>query len=141
MVGSQPAMSDIKRLPANILGVPAMEEILQTAGLNPFVRTSANDSELFAANRRRVWRSLRDTFHTNVHYDNILIEPLGQDENLVQILPVSGETMRDSYSSSRPVGFDDSGSTWMSPCCWGEVRRRIIKEYGRWAPYLLLIML
>ncbi|CAJ1050809.1 uncharacterized protein LOC118470224 isoform X1 [Xyrichtys novacula] len=34
MVGWQPAMGDIKRLLASIFGVPAMEEILQRAGLN-----------------------------------------------------------------------------------------------------------
>ena len=28
-----------------------------------------------------MWRALRDTFPTNVHPDNILIEPLGQEEN------------------------------------------------------------
>ncbi|XP_013886463.1 protein MNN4 [Austrofundulus limnaeus] len=32
--GTQPAMGDIKRLLANLLGVPAMEELLQKAGLH-----------------------------------------------------------------------------------------------------------
>lgn len=82
MVGTHAAIGDIKRLLANILGVPAMEEIFQRAGLNRYVGTSVNDSELFAANRGRVWKSLKDTFPTNVHPDNILIEPLGRDENL-----------------------------------------------------------
>ncbi|KAL7889589.1 hypothetical protein AOLI_G00018470 [Acnodon oligacanthus] len=81
MVGTQPAIGDIKRLLANLLGVPAMEEILQKAGLNRYVGTAVNDPELFSANRGRVWRALRDTFLTNVHPNNILIEPLGQEEN------------------------------------------------------------
>ncbi|XP_034462106.1 uncharacterized protein LOC117774104 [Hippoglossus hippoglossus] len=34
-----------------------------------------------AANRGRVWRALKETFPTNVHPDNIFIEPLGQEEN------------------------------------------------------------
>ena len=81
MIGTQPAIGDIKRLLANLLGVPAMEEILQKGGLNRYVGTAVYDPELFAANRGRVWRALRDTFPTNVHPDNILIEPLGQEEN------------------------------------------------------------
>ncbi|XP_047446550.1 uncharacterized protein LOC125011393 isoform X3 [Mugil cephalus] len=80
MVGTQAAVGDIKRLLANILGVPAMGEILQRAGLNCYVETAVNDSELLA-NRGRVWRALKDTFPTNIHPDNILIEPLGQEEN------------------------------------------------------------
>ncbi|KAL6491476.1 hypothetical protein MHYP_G00018210 [Metynnis hypsauchen] len=81
MVGTQPAIGDIKRLLANLLGVPAMEEILQKAGLNRYVGTAVNDPELFSAIRGRMWRALRETFPTNVHPDNILIEPLGQEEN------------------------------------------------------------
>ncbi|KAL7886782.1 hypothetical protein AOLI_G00045030 [Acnodon oligacanthus] len=81
MVGTQPAIGDIKRLLANLLGVPTMEEILQKAGLNRYVGNAVNDPELFSANGGRVWRVLRDTFLTNVHTDNILIEPLGQEEN------------------------------------------------------------
>ncbi|XP_047448301.1 uncharacterized protein LOC125012407 [Mugil cephalus] len=81
MVGTQAAVGDIKRLLANILGVPVMGEILQRAGLNRYVETAVNDSELFAANRGRVWRALKDTFPTNIYPDNILIEPLGQEEN------------------------------------------------------------
>lgn len=56
-----------------------MEEISQRAGINCYVGTSVN--ELFAANRGRMWRSLKDIFPTNVHPDNIQIEPLGRDEN------------------------------------------------------------
>ncbi|CAJ1053460.1 uncharacterized protein LOC118470224 isoform X1 [Xyrichtys novacula] len=81
MVGWQPAMGDIKRLLASILGVPAMEEILQRAGLNRYAGTAVNDPELFAACRARMWRSLKDVFPTNVHPDNIIIEPLGPQEN------------------------------------------------------------
>ena len=81
MVGEQPAMGDIKRLLANILGVHAMGEILQKAGLDRYVGTAVNDSELFSANRGRVCRALKETFPTNVHPDNIFIEPLGQEEN------------------------------------------------------------
>ncbi|CAJ1053307.1 uncharacterized protein LOC118470224 isoform X1 [Xyrichtys novacula] len=81
MVGWQPAMGDIKRLLASILGVPAMEEILQRAGLNRYAGTAVNDPELFAACRARMWRSLRDVFPTNVHPDNIIIEPLGPQKN------------------------------------------------------------
>ncbi|KAF0033550.1 hypothetical protein F2P81_013616 [Scophthalmus maximus] len=80
-VGTQSAIGDIKRLLANLLGVPAMEDILQKAGLNRYVGTAVNDPELFAASRGRMWRALRETFPTNVHPDNILIESLGQDEN------------------------------------------------------------
>ncbi|KAK5848768.1 hypothetical protein PBY51_008461 [Eleginops maclovinus] len=81
MVGTQFAMGDIKRLLANLLGVPAMEDILQRDGLNRYVGTAVNDPELFSANRARVWRALRDTFPTNLDPDNVLIEPLGQEEN------------------------------------------------------------
>ncbi|XP_062255091.1 uncharacterized protein LOC133964835 [Platichthys flesus] len=81
MVGEQLAMGDIKRLLANLLGVHAMGDILQKAGLNQYVGTAVNDSELFCANRGRVCRALKETFLTNVHPDNILIEPLGQEEN------------------------------------------------------------
>ncbi|KAI4895565.1 hypothetical protein NFI96_031237, partial [Prochilodus magdalenae] len=51
MVGTQPAVGDIKRLLANLLGVPAMGEILQKAGLGRYVGTAVNDAELFAATR------------------------------------------------------------------------------------------
>ncbi|XP_049338481.1 uncharacterized protein LOC111191565 [Astyanax mexicanus] len=81
MVGTQPAIGDIKRLLANLLGVPAMEEILQKAGLDRYVGTAVNDPELFSAVRGRMWRAVRDTFPTNVHPDNILIDPLGEEEN------------------------------------------------------------
>lgn len=80
-MGTLPAMGDIKRLLASLRGVPAMEEILQKAGLNRYTTTAVNDPELFAASRGRIWRALRETFPTNVHPDNILIEPLGQLEN------------------------------------------------------------
>lgn len=81
LVGTQPAMGDIKGLLANLLGVPVMEEILRQAGLNRYVGTAVNDAELFAASRGRMWRTLRHTFPTNMHPDNILIEPLGPEEN------------------------------------------------------------
>ncbi|KAM3611919.1 uncharacterized protein V6R79_025872 [Siganus canaliculatus] len=81
MVGTHPATGDIKRLLANLVGVPAMEELFDKAGIARYVATSVNDSELFAANRGRLWGALRETFPTNVHPDNILIEPLGQEEN------------------------------------------------------------
>ncbi|KAI3367263.1 hypothetical protein L3Q82_008150 [Scortum barcoo] len=81
LVGTQPAMGDIKRLLASLLGVPAMEEVLVKAGLNRYVATAVNDPELFAANRGRMWIALRETYPTNVHPDNILIEPLGENEN------------------------------------------------------------
>ncbi|KAF0044772.1 hypothetical protein F2P81_003930 [Scophthalmus maximus] len=80
-VETQSAIGDIKRLLANLLGVPAMDKILQKAGLNRYVGTAVNDPELFAASRGRMWRALRETVPTNVHPDNILIESLGQDEN------------------------------------------------------------
>jgi len=81
MIGSQPAMGDIKRLLANLVGVHGMGEILQKAGLMRYVGTAVNDSELFAASRGRLCRALKETFPTNVHPDNILIEPLGVVEN------------------------------------------------------------
>ncbi|XP_028311222.1 uncharacterized protein LOC114468489 [Gouania willdenowi] len=81
LVGTQPAMGDIKRLLASLIGVPAMKEILQTAGLKRYVETSVNDQERFAASRGRMWRTLRGLFPTNVHPDNIFIEPLGHQEN------------------------------------------------------------
>ena len=81
LVGTQPAMGDIKKLLASILGVPAMDEILEKAGLRRHIGTAVNDPELFAAHRGRMWRALRETFPTNVHPDNILIEPLGENEN------------------------------------------------------------
>lgn len=81
MIGSQPAMGDIKRLLANLLGVHGMGEILEKAGLARYVGTAVNDSELFAASRGRLCRALKETFPTNVHPDNILIEPLGEAEN------------------------------------------------------------
>lgn len=45
--------SDIKRLLASILGIAAMEEILQKAGLIRHVGTTVNDPELFSAHRGR----------------------------------------------------------------------------------------
>ena len=80
-VGTHLAMGDVKRLLANLLGITGMDEILQKAGLDRYVGTAANDSELFAASRGQVCRALKDTFPTNVHPDNIFIEPLGQEEN------------------------------------------------------------
>lgn len=80
-VGTQTAIGDIKRLFANLLGIPGMEEIFQRAGLNRYVGTAVNDPELFAASRNRLWRALKDTFPTNVHPDNILIDSLGKEEN------------------------------------------------------------
>lgn len=58
-----------------------MEEILQEAGLFRYVATAVNDPELFSAHRGWFWGALRDVFLTNIHPDNILIEPLGQQEN------------------------------------------------------------
>lgn len=81
LVGTQPAMGDMKRLLASLLGIPAMEEILQKAGLQRYIDTAVNDPELFSAHRGRFWTALRETFPTNMHPDNILIEPLGPQEN------------------------------------------------------------
>ena len=81
MMGIQPAMGDIKRLLANLLGVPVMEEILEGARLHRYVATSVNDPELFSANKGHLWRALKMMYPTNVHPDNILIDPLGEKEN------------------------------------------------------------
>ena len=81
LVGDLPAMGDIKKLLANVVGIYSMEDILEKAGLNQYVGTSVNDSDLFAASRGRVFRALKDTFPTNVDPANILIEPLGLEEN------------------------------------------------------------
>ena len=53
-VEAQAAMGDIKRLLANLLGVPAMEEILEKAGLRRYAITSVHDADLFAASRGRM---------------------------------------------------------------------------------------
>lgn len=58
-----------------------MEELLQKAGMPRFIATAVNDAELFAAYRGRFWETLREVFPTNVHPDNIFIEPLGNQEN------------------------------------------------------------
>ncbi|KAM3624267.1 uncharacterized protein V6R79_021278 [Siganus canaliculatus] len=81
LVGTQPAMGDIKRLFASLLGVPAMEDILERAGLQRYVATSVHDPELLVANKGLLWRALRDIYPTNVHPDNILIDALGEKEN------------------------------------------------------------
>lgn len=81
LVGTQPAMGDIKRLLASLLGVPAMEEVLERAGLQRYITTSIHNPELFAANRGCLWRTLRNMYPTNVHPDNILIDSLGENEN------------------------------------------------------------
>lgn len=81
LVGTQPAMGDIKKLLVSLLGVSAMKEILQEAGLFCYAATAVNDPELFSAYRGWFWGALRDVFLTNIHPDNILIEPLGQQEN------------------------------------------------------------
>ncbi|XP_027140982.1 uncharacterized protein LOC113747068 [Larimichthys crocea] len=81
MVGTHMAVGDIKKLLASLLGIAGMEELLQKAGLNRYVGTAVKDSELFAAHRGVMWRALRETFPTNVHPDNIFIEPLGSEEN------------------------------------------------------------
>ena len=81
LIGTQPAVGDIKRLLANLVGVPAMEEVFERAGLQRYTGTSIHDPELFAANRGRLWKALKDTYPTNVHPDNILIDPLGENEN------------------------------------------------------------
>lgn len=47
LVGMQPAMGDIKRLLASLLGVPAMEEILERAGLQRYIATSFHDLNFF----------------------------------------------------------------------------------------------
>lgn len=80
-MGIQPAMGDIKRLLANLLGVPEMEEILTRAGLHRYVATSVHDPELFSANKGCLWKALKDMYPTNVHPDNILIDLLGESEN------------------------------------------------------------
>ncbi|XP_061634484.1 uncharacterized protein LOC133480455 isoform X4 [Phyllopteryx taeniolatus] len=81
LVGTQPAVGDIKRLLATLLGVHALKDILKKAGLYRYVTTAVNDSELFAAVRGQVWGVLRETFPTNAHPNNIFIEPLGPAEN------------------------------------------------------------
>lgn len=55
MVGTQAAIGDIQRLLANLIGVPAMEDILQNAGRNWHVGAAVNEPELFAANRARMF--------------------------------------------------------------------------------------
>jgi len=81
LIGQLPAMGDIKKILANIVGVNVLGEILQKAGLNQYVGTSVNDSDLFAASRGQMCRALKVTFPTNVHPDNIIIQPLGEEEN------------------------------------------------------------
>ncbi|XP_037622966.1 uncharacterized protein LOC119486724 [Sebastes umbrosus] len=54
-VGTHLAMGDVKRLLASLLGVTGMDEILQKAGLDRYVGTAVNDSELFAAHRGQMW--------------------------------------------------------------------------------------
>ncbi|KAE8278128.1 hypothetical protein D5F01_LYC23801 [Larimichthys crocea] len=81
LVGTQPAMGDIKKLLASLLGVAVMDELLEKAGLQRYIGTTINDPELFAAHRGRMWRALKETYPTNVHPDNIFIEPLGEKEN------------------------------------------------------------
>jgi len=54
---------------------------LEKAGLRRYAITAVHDPELFAAHRGRMWRALRETFPTNLHPDNILIEPMGEQEN------------------------------------------------------------
>lgn len=54
-----------------------MEELLQKAGMQRFMATAMNDAELFAAHRGQFLGALCDAFHP----DNILIEPLGDQEN------------------------------------------------------------
>ncbi len=49
LVGIQPAIGDIKRLLASLLGLPMMEEIPEKAGLQRYVGTAVNDPELFEA--------------------------------------------------------------------------------------------
>lgn len=58
-----------------------MKEILQEAGLFRSVATAVNDPELFSAHSGWFWGALRDIFLTNIHPDNILFEPLRQQEN------------------------------------------------------------
>lgn len=74
-------MGYIKILLASLLGVSAREEILQKARLFPYVVTAVNDPELFSTNRGQMWGALRDVFPTRSS-QKILIEPLGQQENL-----------------------------------------------------------
>lgn len=75
---TQPAVGDIKRLLANLIGVSAMEEILQKVGMPGFIATAVNDAELFSAHRSQFWGALNDAFPTNIYPDNILIEPLSE---------------------------------------------------------------
>lgn len=81
LVGTQPAMGDITKLLANLIGVPAMEEILQKVRLHCYIAAAVNDPELFTAHGDHLWGALCDTFPTNVHPNNVLIEPLGPQEN------------------------------------------------------------
>lgn len=55
LIGTQPAAEDIKRVLANLIGVSAMEELLQKAGTPRFIGTAVNDVELFSAHRRHFW--------------------------------------------------------------------------------------
>lgn len=59
-MGTQPAVGDIKRLLANLIGVAAMEEILQKAGMPCFIATAVNDAELFSAHRGCIWGSVEE---------------------------------------------------------------------------------
>jgi len=54
---------------------------LEKAGLRRYAITAVHDADLFAAHRGRMWRALRETFPTNIHPDNIFIEPMGEQEN------------------------------------------------------------
>ncbi|TNN28254.1 hypothetical protein EYF80_061598 [Liparis tanakae] len=78
LIGQLPAVGDVKKILANIVGVGVLGENLQKAGLNQYVGTSVNDSDLFAAIRGKMCRALKITFPTNVHPDNIIIRAVNR---------------------------------------------------------------
>ena len=79
-VGTQLAMADIKSLLALVVGVPAMDAVLERAGLRQYIDTKRNDGDLFVQHAALIWRALRDIYPTNIHPDAVIIEPLKEGE-------------------------------------------------------------
>ena len=81
MPDAQMTIGDFKILLSRLVGGHDLADILTRAGLAQYIDSSEGDTDFYFEHRGLLRRALREQYPTNVHPDDILIEPLGQTEN------------------------------------------------------------
>ena len=79
--GVQLTMYDFKGLISWLVGMYALDHILNRAGLQRYIGTTVNDGDRFEPCRALLCRALRDLYPTNVHPNSIIIDHMGETES------------------------------------------------------------